>query len=146
MLYLIRFATSKFGTRGMLFLPDGWNCATMEPPWLENFRDRSCIPTGTYQVEIRDSPKYGRVYEVKDVPDRSFIEFHLGNFGGDEELGLRSDTDGCILPGKSHWYLPVNNVDQWAVLSSTTTLAAFMKKMNEQPFELKILGGYGDGL
>jgi hypothetical protein len=37
------------------------------------------------------SPRFGRTWEVKDVPERSNILFHQGN--------TARDTEGCILVG-----------------------------------------------
>ena len=137
MIHLIRFKGNLFGTQGMLFLPSGWNCCTMEPPWLNNIRSRSCIPEGEYQVEIKESDKYGRVYEVQNVPGRSDILFHSGNYGGDEESGYKSDTDGCILPGREHGMLSGQEV----VLASRLTLDILMAKLAGQSFNLVIKGG-----
>lgn len=64
---------------------------TIEPPWQDNKPYESCIPEGVYQVEMSDSPKYGRALEIKGVPGRTDILFHVGN--------KVKDTAGCILPG-----------------------------------------------
>ncbi len=136
MIYLIRFKGSFQGTQGMLFLPNGWNCCTMEPPWIENIKSRSCIPAGEYQVSIKESNKYGSVYQVRDVPGRTDILFHTGNYAGDEESGYRSDTDGCILPGTNHGILS----DQEVVFDSRNTLVALMNLLNNKPFTLTIKG------
>ena len=137
MIHLVRFRSDMQGTQGMLFLPEGWNCCTMEPPWLDNIRSRSCIPEGVYRVMIKESGKYGRVYEVQKVPGRSDILFHSGNFGGDEESGLKSDTDGCILPGREHGILSGQEV----VLASRSTMDEFMYRLDGQSFDLNIKGG-----
>lgn len=69
---------------------------TLELPWKDNSPRVSCIPTGTYDVAFRDDPgsayKYKHLH-VKNVPGRSWILFHIGNF--------LKDTKGCILPGLS---------------------------------------------
>ena len=135
MIYLIRFNGNLHGTQGMLFAPS-WNCCTMEPPWLHNVKSRSCIPEGRYNVTIVDSPKYGRVYEVQDVPGRTGILFHAGNYAGDEETGYRTDTDGCILLGEEHGILD----DQEVVLNSRITVDEFMDVMDGRPFTLAIKG------
>jgi len=58
----------------------------------QNIPDKCCIPAGTYSVVPYDSPKRGyRVPLVENVPGRSMIEIHIGNFP--------HDTDGCILIG-----------------------------------------------
>ena len=88
-------------TIGKLTLPDGWSCFTMENPWLDNARGESCIPEGTYTMGKRVSPivqrtsrgQYEQGWEVQDVPGRSFIMIHPGNWV--------SNTDGCLLPGRA---------------------------------------------
>ena len=136
MIYLIRFKSSMHGTQGMLFLPNGWNCCTMEPPWLQNIKSRSCIPEGEYKVSIKESNKYGSVYQVRSVPKRTDILFHSGNFAGDEESGYRTDTDGCILLGTNHGILG----EQEVVFDSVNTINAFMNLLDNKPFDLTIKG------
>jgi hypothetical protein len=64
---------------------------SLELPYLENHKDISCIPPGEYKCERITSVKFGLCFIVKDVPGRSGILFHSGNF--------TTDTEGCILPG-----------------------------------------------
>jgi hypothetical protein len=68
-----------------------YQCRTLELPYLENHKDISCIPPGEYKCERITSVKFGLCFIVKDVPGRSGILFHSGNF--------TTDTEGCILPG-----------------------------------------------
>ncbi|QNF35872.1 hypothetical protein HUW51_17135 [Adhaeribacter swui] len=70
-----------------------YNCKTLELPWLQNKSKVSCIPTGTYQVRKRNSPKYGDHFHVLDVPGRDYILIHHGNY--------YTDILGCILPGQN---------------------------------------------
>lgn len=67
---------------------------TLELPWKNNQPQVSCIPKGKYECVHRTSPKYGRHFLVKDVPGRSWILIHHGNF--------YHDIKGCILPGRRH--------------------------------------------
>ena len=108
----------------------------MEPPWLDNIKSRSCIPEGEYRVAIKESNKYGIVYQVRSVPKRTNILIHSGNFAGDEESGYRSDTDGCILPGTNHGILD----EQEVVFDSRNTLNALMNLLNGESFDLTIKG------
>lgn len=64
---------------------------SIELPWKDNAKGISCIPEGTYELNIYNSPKFGRCLIVKDVPGRDAILIHKGNYN--------SDTHGCILPG-----------------------------------------------
>jgi hypothetical protein len=73
---------------------------TLELPWLNNQRRVSCIPEGTYKCVKHKSPKFGSTFWVKDVPERSQILIHVGNFAASKnpKTGV-PDTLGCILPG-----------------------------------------------
>tara|TARA_A100001201_G_scaffold126138_1_gene110602 strand:- start:413 stop:739 length:327 start_codon:yes stop_codon:yes gene_type:complete len=70
-------------------------CDTLENPWLDNQRNISCIPAGQYNVRLRLARESAtRDYLhllVQEVPNRSYILFHIGN--------TAKDTQGCILVG-----------------------------------------------
>lgn len=51
------------------------------------------IPAGVYKCKPYSGTKYKDVFEVQNVPNRSAILIHWGNF--------ESDTEGCILVGDS---------------------------------------------
>ena len=91
-------------TQAALFVMDGvdklFECRTIELPAIviplkPNARNVTCIPEGEYKVEKYYSPTKGECFLVKDVPGRSMIEIHKGNFAS----GKKVDTEGCILPG-----------------------------------------------
>jgi len=71
------------------------NVKSMELPWLNNIREFSCIPAGTYECERIDHPRFGHSWIVKSVPDRDGIMIHIGNFAS----GKKVDIEGCIMPG-----------------------------------------------
>ena len=87
-------------TFGRLEVFDDTFC-TLELPWRGNETNVSCIPEGTYPLQLRESPVVRRSsgsdffegWEVAQVPDRRFIMFHVGNWV--------EDTDGCVLIGES---------------------------------------------
>lgn len=84
-------------TTGMLtaeFLGKRVEIVSLELPWKKNQRRISCIPEGTYRVKSHTSPKFGKTFWVQDVPGRSEILFHVGNF--------TYDLLGCIAPGMKH--------------------------------------------
>ena len=88
---LQRLDTNDAGTIGKLSVDGRFVCFAVERPWQGNARNISCIPAGRYDLAYVDSPKFGRRLEVKDVPDRTHILVHAGNW--------QCDTLGCILPG-----------------------------------------------
>jgi len=61
-------------------------------PWKNNERNISCIPLGIYDVKKRTSKKFYNHFHVLDVPNRSFILLHHGNY--------YTDIRGCILVGQ----------------------------------------------
>lgn len=134
--YLLRTSTSDQGTEGMI-VTDNFVCKTLELPWRENKRSISCIPSGKYNVVIRKSPKYGSVYWVQDVPNRTWILIHSGNWAGDTEKGFKSHVNGCILLGKKHGWL----AKQRAILNSRVAVRGFRNILVDKSFELNVLGG-----
>jgi hypothetical protein len=81
-------------TLGTIQAPDSSIlCQTLELPWLDNARDASCIPAGTYQCFLRWSPEHKMsLYWITGVEGRDDVEIHWGNFP--------SNTKGCVLVGK----------------------------------------------
>ena len=92
-------------TLGVMYLPSGRELATIERPWLNNQPRVSCIPEGVYTLSKRQSPvvkrssrgKYDEGWEVRSVPNRSYIMIHPGNWS--------SDIEGCIAVGMQHGIL-----------------------------------------
>lgn len=130
---LTRDPSTDEGTFGSLAF-DGETLHTIELPWRDNKPRESCIPVGVYRCEIVQSPKFGRVYGLKDVPGRSHILIHAANYGGDVSKGCRSDLLGCIAPCMAFGRLN----GQMAGLSSRAALAEFMAWAGGEPFELVI--------
>lgn len=132
---LKRQQSSSQGTLGFIF-SDNFSCFTLELPWKQNQRKVSCIPNGRYTCVVRQSPKFGLVYHVQNVPGRSYILFHSGNWAGDKSKGYRSNVEGCILLGRYHGILR----GQKAVLVSRPAVTDFMLSLHNKPFELIIEG------
>lgn len=130
---LCRMKRGDQGTRGILFA-DSFHCQTIELPWRDNKPNISCIPAGEYKVNIRVSPKYGQVYHITEVPGRSYILIHAGNYAGDREKGFKTNVAGCVLLGQRRGLLG----GQWAVLNSRVAVRRFMTHMALQPFTLII--------
>lgn len=119
----------KGGTLGKLILPSGFTICSLERPWLNNKTNVSCIPEGIYHckwIERSASGKYKKVWHVQNVPGRSGILFHVGNY-------IRH-TLGCILPGMRH-----NNL---SVGYSLTGLNKMRKELSGKDFTLLIISKY----
>lgn len=130
---IYRLRRSDQGTEGLI-VAGGFHRRTLELPWRDNRSNISCIPPGEYHVEIRLSNKYGRVYWVRHVPNRTYILIHSGNYAGDKSKGFKSHVMGCILLGKKSGFLG----GQVAVLNSRVAVREFMNEMNYEPFKLRI--------
>jgi len=79
-----RFLYHPDGTLGVIRLDevagraaDFW---TIERPWLDNQPNVSCVPEGSYSLIWRESPRFGWTWMLEDVPDRTYILIHAGNF------------------------------------------------------------------
>lgn len=90
---LRRIKRNEFATFGVLLVPnlEAPFLLTLELPWLENKKQISCVPEGDYPLTEIVSPKYGQVWLLENVPHRSEILIHVGNYP--------KDTHGCILAG-----------------------------------------------
>ena len=135
--FLCRMRRSDQGTEGMLII-NGFRCCTLELPWRDNKSNISCIPPGEYKVKVRHSNKFGNVYWITDVENRSWILMHSGNYAGDISKGFKTHVAGCILLGKKFGYL----YHQRAILNSRVTLRKFMNLMKGEEFNIKILESF----
>ena len=68
-----------------------FRCFTLELPWINNANSISCIPSGTYDYVVHQSPSLGKVIHILDVEGRTWIYIHSGNF--------TRQILGCILVG-----------------------------------------------
>lgn len=94
---LERYPSEEKQTLGNLYLLNRNNSViqkwkSLELPWKNNQNYISCIPTGEYTAVKHISPKFGECFWLQDVPNRSEILIHKGNF--------HYDILGCILIGK----------------------------------------------
>lgn len=105
-LELQRDAQTAQGTTGQLLLDGAPFCITLERPAAQFGDAHPCIPAGQYRVVLYHSPHFGRVMPLlADVPLRSGIEIHWGNY-------VR-DFEGCIGVGLSRSTLPDGGPAIW---------------------------------
>jgi len=103
----------------------------IERPWLNNARNKSCIPVGRYPAAFLPrsaSGRYKNVYLLHNVVNRAGILIHNGN--------LVIHSKGCIIIGKRRGML----AGQPAVLNSRTALYEFMELMGKESFTLAVYG------
>lgn len=107
---------------------------TLELPWLDNKRSISCIPEDEYLV-WKMKPTVKRKYEyfwVKDVPGRSSILWHPGNY--------TRQIKGCTLPGET---LTDMNKDGIIDVTNTTVTLKTLTALMPEVFKLTI---YSEGM
>ena len=104
-----------------------FKCFTLELPWLDNANDVSCIPPGVYKARKYQSPKHGTVILLEDVPDRTFVEIHSGNF--------TRQILGCILVGDGIKHLDTDSIPD--VTNSRNTLSKLLIALPRE-FEVQI--------
>lgn len=135
---LVRQDESDEGTFGTLKVYEGgallYTCFTGELPNRDNQPRMSCIPKGWYGCQPWHSRKYPRNYNVMEVPGRSAILIHAGNFCGDRSKGYRTNVEGCILVGRSLGTIQ----GQKAVLSSELAMNDLWELIGENRFSLRI--------
>lgn len=103
---------------GELYVDGSFQCYTLERPSV-------MIPCGTYPVVLYDSPAHKmKVPLLQDVPGRSSIEIHIGNFP--------ADSKGCILVGRVK--------EEGYIEQSKMAFTALMRKLEacSQPISLTI--------
>ena len=129
---LTRIASNfKHGTFGAITIDGQPICLTLEPYTRDNERSISCIPTGQYIATRVQSPKYGNVFEISNIQNRSHVLIHWGN--------RDKDTEGCILLGEEFGLL----YKDWSVLSSKKAFNEFMEIMkDENEFTITINESY----
>ena len=116
---LVRVSYSHLGTYGTLACGGIPFAVTLEPHWVDNLKNYSCIPEGSYVCKRVNSPTYGLTFEVTGVNGRTAVLFHWGN-----EI---DNTEGCILLGEEFGELG----NSPAILSSKRAFAEFMGKFND---------------
>jgi len=99
-------------------------------PMKLNSPNIDCIPGEMiYDVKKVSTVKHPNSFLIKDVPDRTAVMIHIGNFA----TGKQVDTEGCQLPGMKH--IDIDGNGTLDVAQSTIA----MGKMNELlPDEFKL--------
>ena len=122
---LVRLESSENQTLGRLTIYDGldpvFQCCTMEPPWRENKKNVSCIPTGEYRVNARNSEKHADHFHVRAVPDRDYILIHVANY--------HTQLRGCIGVGSD--FYDINADGDFDITSSRRTLRKLVNLIPE---------------
>ena len=102
---------------------------TLELPDLGNQKNISCIQEGEYEVHRIYSPKFGKCFHLQDVPGRSEILIHKGNYN--------KDTHGCILVGMDR--ADINGDGVTDVIESSLAMDKLQNVITEDVFTLIII-------
>jgi hypothetical protein len=103
---------------------NGFQCFTLELPFKGNKPDVSSIPRGRYEYYKRISPKNGDVLELRNVPERTYIQIHAGNF--------TRQIQGCILVGDSIKHIDGDTIPD--VSNSKKTLKKLLDKVSDRGY------------
>lgn len=137
MIKIKRLSDDGVQTLGILTMPSGKIYNTLELAWKNNASKISCIPKGKYKVRKRTSAKYGEHFHILNVPNRSFILIHHGNYAGSlNPKTKKSDILGCILVGCG--LKDLNNDGILDVTNSKKAMAELLKNLPDE-FELDII-------
>jgi len=94
-LKIVRWWENQMQTLGLAHVMDEkkavFDFKTLELPWKDNRPGVSCIPAGRYQVVKHHAPAFGACFWLPNVPGRTEILIHPGNY--------YTQIRGCILPG-----------------------------------------------
>ena len=125
---LVRLIHEKEQTLGYLFKGLDKIACTLELEWKDNQQQVSCIPTGCYKVVRRWSEKYKHHWHILDVPNRSYILIHSGNY--------HTQILGCVLVGNNH--TDINGDGYRDVTSSKNTMKKLLNILPNK-FDLDIV-------
>lgn len=108
-----------------------FRCVSLELPWLANQKDVSCIPGGIGQSVIQyrcckiNSENFGECFAIINVPGRTLIRGHIGNF--------TRDILGCIVFGDG-----IKDIDHDGILDVTNSKHTFFKLLSILPDEFNL--------
>ena len=130
-LTLHRFIEANGATMGAL-LGLSQTLYTLEEAWRGNKTGISCVPAGTYRCvphgwEPGSTVKKPQTWELQNVPGRTGVLIHIGNY--------TKDTEGCILAGKGMSISPTLSM----VNDSDMAIKLMRKEIGSNGFTLEIV-------
>jgi hypothetical protein len=121
-------------TIGELYIDGNLFCYTLEDTCRRNKKvaGETAIPSGTYEIYIAESPKFGRPMPyLKDVKFFSGIMLHWGN--------SPASSEGCLLVGEEIGPMP-----DWISYSRKAferLLPVIEERLRKGPLTISIMGG-----
>lgn len=127
-LVLVRDIATPNSITGQLFLNGDFMGYTMERPWKNNQVKVSCIPVGTYKIDVKGPGESHRFWyphlQVLNVPKRSVIVFQRANYP--------EDVKGSIGVGRTRSIDFIGNTR-----AAHTELMAAVEKFKEVNLTIK---------
>lgn len=155
---VVRQRSTALGTPGRMLLSNNFNCDTLELPWRNNERGKSCTKPDTYRGRVWWSPTLKRpVIRFEDKHGRKDCLAHNANFAAEERdqdgdgAAEVTQIHGCTAVGMT--YGPIERKDkkmQWGIRFSGSTLDALIRSLRDQSVEAGLadedgfLSGYHD--
>lgn len=140
---VLRDKSTDDGTPGRLTIETGWGCDTLELPWADNERGRSCIVADTYSAKLDHSDHLGgpnhQVYRLEDKHGRQNCLLHNATFAGEVKVGEETQLHGCTAVGHGYGKIPRTdgvNVLQFGILNSVATLQELIKQTGGADLEI----------
>lgn len=149
---VLRQKSTPLGTPGRMEIADlEFQCDTLEPPWANNQRGKSCVIADRYVGRVWFSPSLKRkVIRYEDRNGRFDCLIHNANFAaaGEEDIdgdGVPEVTQihGCTAVGRGYGeILRKDGRKQWGILNSVKTLEELISSL-EIPGELHTINAAG---
>ena len=142
---VVRQAPTQHGTPGRMTLENGFSCDTLELPWRDNERGKSCTAPGVDRGRVWWSPTLRRlVIRYEDRNGRRDCLVHNGNWAGDVDAGDITQVHGCTEVGNGYGDLQrPDKRTQWGVLHSGATLAGLIESLRDERVEAGLTDAHG---
>ena len=100
-----------------------FSATSMERGWRNNESNVSCVPTGSYPLKLEYSSRFKtKLWELKDVPNRSECKFHAANYW--------FQLNGCIALGQR--LIDMNKDGYCDITNSKATMNEFQDAMDDE--------------
>lgn len=131
-IYLTRRIFTNKSTVGKLIFEDLELWTLEDTARMLKVASETCIPSGVYPIEIRNSKRYQRPMPyLLNVPFFDAIMIHMGN--------VPKDTRGCILVGNTH---PAEDIIGESAIAFDRLFPRIVAAVKVKPIKLHIAGGY----
>jgi hypothetical protein len=151
---VVREKSKPLGTPGSMRLDNGFSCDTLELPWHNNERGKSCTLADSYHGTVWHSPMLKRlVIRLDDKNGRRDCLVHNGNFAADEAdidgdgASEVTQVHGCTEVGRGYGsIMRKDGKMQWGILGSGKTLQELIDSLRDEPRPVVVMpDGFAKG-